>query len=155
VRYYACESLYNVAKVMSCHVCVRAVGGGELGKRPKGRDWREHYCSCSSEVSSSHPIPSHNVIHHPLPLPPLPLSQVARQDVLLHFNTVFEGLCKLFADGAASLVQRWCRVLPHIVSSCLVPMGMHGVPAVMFAMHAPIDEVDDRSPSHSSPSSPS
>lgn len=33
------------------------------------------------------------------------VAKVARQDILLHFNTVFEGLCKLFADGACPRVS--------------------------------------------------
>ena len=29
------------------------------------------------------------------------VAKVARQEILPHFNAIFEGLCKLFADGEA------------------------------------------------------
>jgi hypothetical protein len=33
------------------------------------------------------------------------IAKVARQAILPHFNPIFEGLCKLFADGACMCVQ--------------------------------------------------
>ena len=65
VRYYACESLYNVAKV-------------------------------------------------------------ARQDVLLHFNTVFEGLCKLFADGDPD-VKNGANLLDRLVKDIVTESDIFDV----------------------------
>ena len=65
VRYYACESLYNVAKV-------------------------------------------------------------ARQDVLLHFNAVFEGLCKLFADGDPD-VKNGANLLDRLVKDIVTEADIFDV----------------------------
>ena len=65
VRYYACESLYNVAKV-------------------------------------------------------------ARQDVLLHFNTVFEGLCKLFADGDPD-VKNGANLLDRLIKDIVTESDIFDV----------------------------